>query len=71
MSSKDRSNDLKLESDLPTTEADIAAQRRAREISAMSLAEIMEYLSRIDFPLTEERRRRTSAGWEPFELYRE
>ena len=67
MNSKPASDDL--EFDLPTTEEDVAALRRARDLGRLSLRKAIETLSETSLPLgTPEQRRKTSEGWEPFSL---
>jgi hypothetical protein len=61
---------LDLERDLPTTVEDVAALRRLRREQERSfLFDDWSVLQPIaGLPIAEDRRRATSAGWEPFEL---
>jgi hypothetical protein len=65
LSSK-RPDPLDLEKDLPTTPEDVAALRRVREIRRISFADFLRFLSRYEGPAPS--RRKTFAGYAPFEL---
>jgi len=68
MSSTDHSDDLQLERDLPTTEADIVALRQLRHDRSLPLVQALELLSNFDlFPL-ETSDRIAAEGWKPFRL---
>lgn len=70
MSSKKTPDLPRLEEDLPTTEADVEALRRASRASRASrdLGAVLAFLSR--FPAAREtlQKRGTHEGFEPFEL---
>ena len=67
MNSNRPSEDLSLE--LPTTDRDVAALRRAREAGTPSLLEALTRLSKLELPFAPvTQRRQTSEGWEPFVL---
>ena len=68
MSSRDYSDDLRIERDLPTTEADIVALRQWRHDRSSTFAEALDLLSSFDLfpPATPDRV--ASEGWEPFRL---
>ena len=68
MSSKPHSDKKVLDLNLPTTQEDIEALRRARRENPLSLAATLELLSRLDIPAPKESPRRLAAGWEPFSL---
>jgi hypothetical protein len=68
MTSKDHSEDLPLELDIPTTEADVVALRRARDAGKLPFAEALEILSQLELPLPEERLRKVAKGRPPFRL---
>ena len=64
-------NDLELsslEEDLPTTEEDIEALRRARKAGQTDMSSYVRALSRMKIPHEILRRRNTHKGHEPFEL---
>lgn len=67
-SSKERSDQDALNFQLPTTSTDVAALRRARRQKALSLAETLAVLSRIDLGPGRDTPKRTAAGWEAFSL---
>ncbi len=66
MSSKKLSETTSPEIDLPTTDRDIEALRRARSAGVRPLAEVFARLSRLELVST--RKRTTSKGWEAFVL---
>ena len=68
MSSKDHSDDLPIERDLPTTEADIAALRQLRGSREIPFAEIIELMSRFDLFPRARPSRPLATGREPFKL---
>jgi len=57
-----------LASDLPTTPADVAAQRSARDASRMSPADIVAALEQLGTPPFERLRSRPGPRGEPFTL---
>ncbi len=66
MSSKTPSENAILAIDLPTTESDIEALRRARGAGVRPLAEVLARLSRFEhLPI---QKRVTSKGWDAFVL---
>lgn len=68
MSSTDYSEDLQIERDLPTTEADILALRQLRHGRELTFAEALDLLSSFDlFPL-EKSERIAGEDWEPFQF---
>ena len=67
-SSRERSDQPVLNFQLPTTSVDVSALRRARRQKALSLAETLAVLSRIDLGPGRDRPKRTAAGWEAFSL---
>lgn len=68
MSSTDYPDDLHIERDLPTTEADVEAQHRLRRDRSLTFAEALDRLSSFDlFPL-DAPNRIASSDWEPFQL---
>jgi len=68
MSSKDHSDDLPIERDLPTTEADIAALRRISGPREIPFAEILELMSGFDPFRRALPSRPLATGRKPFEL---
>jgi hypothetical protein len=68
MSSTDHSDDLQIERDLPTSEADIVVLRQLRQHSEISFAEALELMSDFDPFLHDIPDRPLAKGWEPFEL---
>ena len=68
MTSKDHSEDLPLELDIPTTEADVAALRRARDAGKIPFSEALEILSQLELQVPEERLRKVAKGRPPFRL---
>ena len=68
MSSKPYSDADLLDLDLPTTQEDIEALRRARRESFMTFAETLRTLSRLNLPAPVDPQRRLAIGWEPFSL---
>lgn len=68
MSSNESSEFLDLETDLPTTEADVAALRRLRHTVELTLAEALDLLSDSDLFALERADRIASGDWEPFQL---
>ena len=68
MSSTNYPDDLHIERDLPTTEADVEAQHRLRHNRGLTLREALDLLSTFDlFPL-DAPNRVASSDWEPFQL---
>jgi hypothetical protein len=69
MPSRDRSKDLDLERDLPTTPQDVAALRRAAALGCRDFDEYLLFLAQLP-PLSPDdlRRRRIPRGDPPFEL---
>jgi hypothetical protein len=61
---------LALERGLPVAPADVAAQRRLRVHSALSLADYLAFLGSVPAPPYEELRRRRGPRGEPFILTR-
>jgi len=70
MSSSDSPDRLDLERGLPVTPADVAAQRRLRVHSALSLADYLAFLESVPAPAYEELKRRRCPRGEPFILTR-
>ena len=68
MSSKDHSDDLPIERDLPTTEADIAALRQISGPQEIPFAEILELLTGFNLFPRALPSRPLATGREPFEL---
>jgi len=68
MKSKDDLELTSLEQDLPTTEEDIEALRRARNAGHTDMSSFVRALSRLKVPQQTLRRRGTHEGYEPFEL---
>jgi hypothetical protein len=68
MSSKEHSDLLDLERDIPTTQEDIEAQRVADQIPQLSLGEYLERLSLVRYPFPIPPRLTTFEGSPPFEL---
>ena len=68
MSSRPHSDDGLLDLDLPTTQEDVEALRRARYDSSLTFAEALRTLSRLDLPVPEDASLRLAIGWEPFSL---
>lgn len=64
-------NDLELtslEQDIPTTEEDIEALRRARKAGQTDMSSFVRALSRLKIPYEVLRHRGTHEGHDPFEL---
>jgi hypothetical protein len=69
MKSKGSSETLNLDSDLPTTEQDILALRRARKIPEVDLAGFIRFLAHFDPPQPDLlRKRKGPRGSTRFEL---
>lgn len=68
MSSRPRSDEGLLDLDLPTTQEDVEALRRARDDRSLTFAEALRTLSRLDLPAPEDPPLRLAIGWEPFSL---
>lgn len=66
MSSKTHSENAIPEIDLPTTDRDVEALRRARSAGMRPLAEVLARLSRLEHLASQ--KRVTSEGWEAFVL---
>jgi len=68
MSSKNHSDDLQIERDLPTTKADIVALRQLRHNRSLTFAEALDQLSSFDLFPHESQDRPLPIDWEPFRL---
>ena len=68
MSSTDYSEDLQIERDLPTTEADILTLRQLRHDRGLTFAEALDLLSSFDLIPTKRPERIAGEDWEPFQL---
>jgi hypothetical protein len=69
MKSKNRSDLLDFERDVPTSESDILALRRARTLTQMDLRAYIKFLESFgSLPASQLRSKRGPVGPEPFEL---
>lgn len=68
MSSIEHSDDLPVERDLLTTDADIVALRRLRHDRSLTFAEALDRLSSFDLFPQQATNRTAAEDWEPFEL---
>ena len=68
MSSSGRSEPLDLERDLPTTEEDVEALRRARKRPPADTAAYLRFLASLPAPAAEALRSRRGPGGERFDL---
>jgi len=66
--SKELSEALNLDRDLPTTAADVAAQRRLRASRPLTFEGYLRFLASFDPPSCDELRRKRGPSGAPFEL---